>query len=368
MKLIHSPTMKLAHSPIMTLIHSPIMKLIHSPTMKLVHSLKAAACGLLVGAALGALPFAGALAQQPAKPWPERPVRVVVPAPPGSAPDALVRMVGMKLSEIWGQPVTVDNIVGASGNIGTDRVAKAAPDGYTLLFNTIGPIAVNITLFGSKLPYDPLRDLVAVSLVAKMPNLLTVNPSLPVNSLQELIALAKASPPGKLRYGTAGPGTTQHLSGELLNTLAGIELTGIPYKSSAQMTTDGIGGQIEVLFHNAPVLIPHIKSGALRPIAITSEQRSPSVPDVPTMIEAGLPGFEITAWFGFMAPAGTPPALVHKISGDIARVVAIPDVRERILAQASIPVGNTPEEYDAFIRAEIVKWSKVVKETNVQTD
>lgn len=336
-----------------------------------IQGMKGTGRALLAGATLAVLMVSQAFAQTAApaaqKPWPERPVRVIVPAPPGSAPDALVRMVGIKLSEMWGQPVLIDNVVGASGNIGTDRVAKATPDGYTLLFNTIGPIAVNITLFGDKLPYNPLRDLVAVSLVTKMPNLLTVNPSLPVKNLQELIALAKASP-GKLRYGTAGPGTTQHLSGELLNTLAGIELTGIPYKSSAQMTTDAIGGQIEVLFHNAPVLIPHIKSGALRPIAITSEQRSPSVPDVPTMIEAGVPGFEITAWFGFMAPAGTPKPLVNKISADIAKVVAMPEVRDRILAQASVPVGNTPEEYDAFIRAEITKWSKVVKETNVQAD
>ena len=292
---------------------------------------------------------------------------MVVPAPPGSAPDFLARLLGQKLSEAWGQSVVIDNVVGASGNIGTDRVAKAMPDGYTLLFNTIGPIAVNGSLFGAKLPYDPVKDLAPISLVAKMPNLLTVNPGVPVNSLKELIAAAKKAP-GKLSYGTAGPGTTQHLSGELLNTLAGIKLVSIPYKSSAQMTTDALGGQIEVLFHNAPVLLPHIKAGTLRPIAITSATRSAVLPDVPTMVEAGVPGFEITAWFGIMAPGGTPQPLIQKISADVARIIATPEVQERILSQASEPVGNRPEEYAAFITTEIVKWRDLIKQTNMTAE
>jgi tripartite-type tricarboxylate transporter receptor subunit TctC len=245
-------------------------------------------------------------------------------------------------------------------------VAKAAPDGYTLLFNTIGPIAVNVSLF-DKLPYDPVKDLAPISLVAKMPNILTVNPGLPVKSLAELIALAKKEPE-KLRYGTAGPGTTQHLSGELLNTLAGIKLVGVPYKSSAQMTIDALGGQIEVLFHNAPVLLPHVKSGALRGIAITSAKRSAAVPELPTMGEAGVPDFEVTAWFGFMAPGGTPRPLIEKISADVARIVATPEIQERILSQASEPVGNRPEEYAAFIGAEIVKWRAVIKQANIKAE
>ena len=315
-------------------------------------------------AALAVLFALGAQAQPR---YPEKPVRMVVPAPPGSAPDILARLVGQKLSESWGQPVVIDNVVGASGNIGTDRVAKAPGDGYTLLFNTIGPIAVNVTLFGDKLPYDPLKDLTPVSLVTKMPNLLTVNPGVPVKSLRELIALARKEP-GKLRYGTAGPGTTQHLSGELLNTLEKINLVAIPYKSSAQMTTDAIGGQIEVLFHNAQVLLPHVKAGTLRPIAITSAKRSASVPDIPTMAEAGVPGFEITAWFGVMAPGSTPSALIQKISADVQRVVAMPEIRDRILADASEPVGNRPEEYAAFIQSEVVKWRGVIKQANMKPD
>ncbi|MFZ2736671.1 MAG: tripartite tricarboxylate transporter substrate binding protein [Burkholderiaceae bacterium] len=318
---------------------------------------------LLTGVFAGSL-LLPAMALAQTRPWPEKPVRIIVPAPAGSAPDAIVRVLGQKLSETWGQSVTIDNVVGASGNIGTDRVAKAAADGYTLLFNTIGPIAVNVTLFEGKLPYDPVKDLAPISLVVKMPNLLTVNPGVPIKSLNELIAAAKKDP-GKLRYGTAGPGTTQHLSGELLNTLAGIKLTSIPYKSSAQMTTDAIGGQIEVLFHNAPVLLPHIKAGTLRPLAITSAKRSASSPEVPTMAEAGVSGFEITAWFGFMAPAATPPALIRKISTDVARIVATPEIQERILSQASEPVGSTPEAYAAFIQTEISKWRDVIKQANI---
>ncbi|HEY5291345.1 MAG TPA: tripartite tricarboxylate transporter substrate binding protein [Burkholderiales bacterium] len=321
----------------------------------------ARACAVVLAAQLMVQPAAEAQTR-----YPDKSVRVVVPAPPGSAPDFLVRLVGQRLSEAWGQPVVIDNIVGASGNIGTERVAKAPADGYTLLFNTIGPIAVNVSLF-DKLPYDPVKDLAPISLVAKMPNILTVNPSVPVKNLAELIALAKKEP-GRLRYGTAGPGTTQHLSGELLNTLAGIKLVGVPYKSSAQMTTDALSGQIEVLFHNAPVLLPHLKSGGLRGIAITSAKRSPSVPELPTMAEAGVPGFEITAWFGFMAPRGTPQAIIEKIHADVARIVASPDVRERILAQASEPVGNSPEEYAAFINEEITKWRAVIKQANVKAE
>jgi tripartite-type tricarboxylate transporter receptor subunit TctC len=322
-------------------------------------------------ATFAALLGAGLLAMSPAlaqtRAWPDRPVKIVVPAPPGSAPDAMVRLLGNKLAETWGQTVTIENVVGASGNIGTDRVAKAPGDGYTLLYNTIGPIAVNVTLFAGKLPYDPLKDLAPVSLVVKVPNLLTVHPGLPFRSVRDLIAAAKRDG-GKVRYATAGPGTTQHLSGELLNMLAGLQMTGIPYKSSAQMTTDAIGGQFELMFHNAPVVLPHIKAGSLRALAITSLKRSPSAPDVPTMIEAGVDKFEITAWFGFMAPGTTPPAIIQKVSADVARLVATPDVQNRILADASEPVGGTPDEYGSFIRAEIAKWREVVKQTNMKPE
>ena len=299
--------------------------------------------------------------------WPERAVKVIVPAPPGSAPDAMSRLLAVRLSEAWGQPVTIENVVGASGNIGTDRVAKAPADGYTLLYNTIGPIAVNVTLFAGKLPYDPVKDLTPVSLVVKVPNIMTVHPGLPFRSVKDVIDAAKKEP-GKIRYATAGPGTTQHLSGELLNTLMAINMNGIPYKSSAQMTTDGIGGQFEVMFHNAPVVLPHIKAGSLRALAITSSKRSPSAPDLPTMIEAGVSGFEVTAWFGVMAPAGTPAAVVQKVSTDVARLVATPEIQKRMLDDASEPVGSNPDSYAAFIKAETAKWSEVVKLANMKPE
>ncbi len=314
----------------------------------------------------GAMLLSSSAAAQ-ARAWPERPVKFIVPAPPGSAPDSMVRVLGAKLAEVWGQPVTVENITGASGNIGTDRAAKAPADGYTLLYNTIGPIAVNVTLFAGKLPYDPAKDLTPVSLVVKVPNIMTVHPGMPYRSVKDVIDAAKREPE-KIRYATAGPGTTQHLSGELLNTLMGIKTIGIPYKSSAQMTTDGIGGQFEVMFHNAPVVLPHIKAGSLRALAITSARRSPSAPDLPTMIEAGVPGFEVTAWFGVMAPAGTPAAIVQKVSTDVARLVASPEIQKRMQDDASEPVGGSPESYAAFIRAETAKWSEVVKLANMKPE
>lgn len=292
--------------------------------------------------------------------WPEKQVKMVVPAPPGSAPDGQIRLISQKLSEMWGQPVIVENVVGAGGTIGTDRVAKSTPDGYTFLYNTIGPIAVAESLMGpGKLPYSPGKDFIPVSLATKTPNWVTVHPSVPVNSIQELIALAKKNP-GKLRYGTAGPGTTQHLTGELLNLVEGIELVGIPYKSSAQMTTDGLGGQIEILIHNTPVLLPHIRAKKLRPLAITSDKRSPAEPQIPTMIESGVKNFEITAWFGFLAPTGTPKPIVDKLSKDVAKVLAMPDVNKRIVDTATEVVGSTPDQYAAFIKSETAKWKDVI--------
>ena len=291
--------------------------------------------------------------------WPEKTVKFVVPAPPGSAPDTQIRLLGQKLSELWSQPVVIENVVGAAGNIGTDRVAKAAPDGYTFLYNTIGPIAVNPTLMAGKMPYDVAKDLIPVSLATKTPNFITVHPSVPANNMQELIALAKKEP-NKIRYGTAGPGTTQHLTGELLNLVAGIKMTSIPYKSSAQMTTDGLGGQFEVLIHNTPVLLPYIRSNAIRAIGITSAARSPAQPEVATVLEQGIKEFEITAWFGFMAPAGTPKEIVDQLSKQVAGVLATPEVNKRISDMATEVVGSTPEFYAAFIKSETAKWKEVI--------
>jgi len=299
--------------------------------------------------------------------WPDKGVRIIVPAPPGSAPDSQVRLIGQKLSEKWGQAVVIENVVGAAGNIGTDRVAKAPPDGYTFLYNTIGPTAVNPTLMAGKMPYDVEKDLIPVSLATKTPNFITVHPSVPANNMQELIALVKKDP-SKIRYGTPGPGTTQHLTGELLNLLAGIKMISIPYKSSAQMTTDGLGGQFEVLIHNTPVLLPYIRSNAVRAIGITSEARSPAQPEVPTVIEQGLKDFEITAWFGFMAPAGTPKTIVDQLSKDVAEVLATPEINKRISETATEVIGSTPEFYAAFVKSETAKWKEVIIKAKMTSD
>ena len=298
--------------------------------------------------------------------FPSKPVRVIVPAPPGSAPDFLSRLLAPKLGDAWGQPFVIDNVLGAGGNIGTERVAKAPADGYTLLFNTIGPIGVNISMYAN-LPFDPVKDFAPITLIAKVPNILVVHPSVPAKSVQELIAYAKQNP-GKLRYGSPGSGTSNHLSAELLKLMAGIDLLHIPYKSSAQMTIDILGAQVEVVFHNAPVLLPHVKSGALRGLAITSSKRNPSAPELATVAEAGVPGFEVTAWFGLMAPANTPLAVVNKIHADVVKAMALPEIRERMLAQAAEPVGSTPREYAAFIAAEIAKWAKVVKQSGAKVE
>ena len=299
--------------------------------------------------------------------WPEKTVRMVVPAPPGSAPDGQIRLFSQKLSEMWGQPVVVENIVGAGGLIGADRVAKATPDGYTFLYNTIGPIAVAPNLMPTKMTFNPEKDLVPVSLATKTPNWITVLPNYPANNIQELIALAKKNP-GKITYGTAGPGTTQHLTGELLNLVAGIKMTSIPYKSSAQMTTDGLGGQIEVLIHNTPVLLPHIRANTIRAIGITSVARSPAQSEVPTVIEQGIKDFEITAWFGFMAPAGTPKAIVDQLSKNVATVLATPDVNKRISDTATEVIGSTPAFYAAFIKSETAKWKEVIIKAKMTPD
>lgn len=301
-----------------------------------------------------------------AQAYPARPVRLIVPAPPGSAPDFLSRLISPKLTDMWGQPIVIDNVVGAGGNIGTDRVAKAAADGYTLLFNTIGPISVNVSMY-KELPYDPQKDLAPITLVAKVPNILVVHPSVPVRNVRELIAYGKANP-GKLRYASPGSGTSPHLAAELLNTSTGLKMLHVPYKSSAQMTTDLLGGQVEVMFHNAPVVLPHIKAGTARGLGVTSSNRQSSAPDIPTVAEAGVPGFEVTAWFGFMAPGNTSAAVINKVHADVVKALAIPDVRERMLPQAAEPVGNTPQEYAAFITAEIAKWAKVVKESGAKVE
>ena len=276
----------------------------------------------LLGTALLALP-AIANAQTPA--YPTKPIRLVVPFPAGGATDILAREVAKHLTETWGQSVVVDNRPGAGGNIGSELVAKSPPDGYTLEMGTVGTHAINASLY-SKMPYDHVKDFVPVILVAGVPNVLVVNPSVPVNSVQEFIAYAKANP-GKLNFASSGSGTSIHLSGELFKVMAGVQMTHVPYKGSAPALQDLLGGQVQLMFDNLPPSLPQIKAGKLRALAVTSATRAPALPDVPTVAEAGLPGFEASSWFGVLAPAGTPPAIVAKLHGALMTVMKDPGVR-----------------------------------------
>ena len=296
--------------------------------------------------------------------YPERAVRMIVPAPPGSGPDAISRILSAKLGEMWGQSVLVENVVGAGGNLGHDRGAKAPPDGYTMLMGLIGPMSVAPSL-GEKMPFDPAKDLAPVTLLIRLANILAVHPGVPVNNLRELIAYAKQNP-GKLRYGHPGSGTSNHLSAEQFNMMAGLAISGVPYKASSQMTIDLLGGHIEMMFHNAPVVLPHVRSGALRAIAITGLQRNPAAPEIPSLNEAGVPGYEVTAWYAMYVPSGTPAAIIARLNADIAKVLAMPDVKTWVEAQAGAAGGGSPEALAEFQAAETVKWRALIKAANIK--
>lgn len=324
----------------------------------------------LGGLALALSLAAGAIAQtRPAgaAAYPTKPVKLIVAAAAGSSPDAIARQLATKLSASWGQPVLIENVVGLGGITGTDRAAKAPADGYTLVVSTIGAVSVGVSMM-DKMPYDPVKDIAPVSLLMSMPNLLVVHPSVPVNNVRELIAYAKQNP-GKLRYGHPGSGTTPHLSAELLAQMAGMKIQSIPYKSSAQMMTDLLGGHYEVLFHNSSVVLPHARGGAARVLGITSAQRSPVQPDIPTIAEAGgLPGFAVDAWWGLYAPAGAPSDVLAKVSADVAAALAQPDVKSWIEQQGGVPGGGTPQALAAFQAAETIKWRDLVKAANIKPD
>jgi len=311
------------------------------------------------------------LAPAQAQTWPSKAVRIVVPFPPGGTTDIVARSIGVELQRMWQHPVVIENRPGAGGNIGADLVAKAAPDGYTLLMGTVGTHAINKALFeqnGAKMPFDPAKDFVPITLAAGVPNVMVINPKLPVNSVAEFIAYAKARP-GQLNMASSGNGTSIHLSGELFKTVTGVYMVHFPYRGSAPAITDLIAGNMNVMFDNLPSALPHIKSGRLKALAVTSRTRSPALPDVPTIEEAaGLKGFDASSWFGLFAPAGTPRTIVDKIQADVAKALAQPEVRERFIAQGADPGGNTSDQFAAFIRAETDKWTRVVKFSNAKVD
>lgn len=298
--------------------------------------------------------------------WPSKPIRLIVPFTPGGATDILGRIVAQELGKALNVSVLVENRAGAGGNIGAEIVAKAAPDGYTILMCTISTQSINPSLY-PKLPFDAGKDLTPVTLVATVPNVLVVNPSVPANSVQELIALAK-SRPGKLNYGSSGNGSSVHLSGELFKSMTGTFMTHIPYRGSAPAVADLMAGQLDLMFDNLPSVIAHIRSGKLRALAVTSPKRSASLPELPTIAEAGVPGFDATAWFGVMAPTGTPAQAVNRMQQVLARALATPEIRERLLGLGAEGVGNTPEAFGQFIRAETAKWANLVKISGAKID
>jgi len=313
-----------------------------------------------IGVLIAALLLAGAAAPADAA-WPERPVRWVVPYPPGGATDIVARIVGAKLSIAFGRSVVIDNRPGAGGNVGTDVVAKSPRDGYTMLFAGVAH-AISETAY-SVLPFDLHRDLASVVLLSRLPNVMVVAPSFPARSVPEFIALAKAQP-GKLNFASSGNGTSVHLSGELFKFMTGIDMAHVPYRGAAPAVQDLIGGHVQVMFDNIPSAIGHVRSGNLRALAVTTAIRSPALPDLPTIAES-VPGYEAYSWFSIMVPSGTPAPAVQRINRDTNTVLAMAEVRDRLLELGATPAGGTPEECARFLDEEIEKWAKVVRAAHV---
>jgi tripartite-type tricarboxylate transporter receptor subunit TctC len=320
---------------------------------------------LLARLCLATLLLASAFSSH-AQAWPTKPIRLVVPYPPGGSADILARSIGQKLSDGLGQQVVVENRPGAGTAIGAEAVAKAAPDGYTILLGTVSSHAINPALTPG-LKYDPVKDFAPVSLVASIPFALIVHPSLPATSVKELIALAKAKP-GSLNFSSAGSGTSNHLAGELFKSMTGTFMVHIPYKGSAPALNDLIAGQVQLMFDLVLTTAPHVKSGAVRALAVTGRERSSALPGVPTVAESGVPGYEVSAWFGFFAPAGTPPAVVNALNAETVKTLRLPDLRERLASQGADAVTNSPEQFSALVREELAKWTRVVKASGMKAD
>jgi tripartite-type tricarboxylate transporter receptor subunit TctC len=315
--------------------------------------------------AAAAFLLASGSAQAQPQSYPNHPVRIVVPFAAGGTSDVVTRLIGRELTELWKQPVIVENRPGAGGNIGTEVVANSPADGYTLLMGTVATHGINQTLY-AKLPYDPVKSFEPVSLVASSPSVLMVNPSIPVSTVPEFIAYAKAHP-GKLNYGSSGNGSSHHLAGQMFNSMAKVQMIHVPYKGTAAAITDLLAGQIQLTIDTLPSAMPYVKSGRLKAIALTSAQRYPALPNLPTIAET-VPGYEIGSWYGVLAPAGTPPEIVKKISADIAAVVNKPEINKALLDGGAKPIASTPEQFAAVIRSELKKWAAVVNESGARID
>jgi tripartite-type tricarboxylate transporter receptor subunit TctC len=314
----------------------------------------------LAVACIAVVPVANSVA---ADVYPSRPIRMIVAYPPGGGTDIVGRFMAQKLTEQLGQNVVVDNRGGATGNIGTEMVARANPDGYTMLMGNVAPNAINVSLFKT-LPYDPVKDFAPVSLVAITPNILVVNPAVPVKTVKDLIGLAKAKP-GTINYPSAGIGSSSHLAGELLRSLAGVDIVHVPYKGGGPALVDVLSGQMQIMFATLPAAMPHVKSGKLRPVAMTTAKRSIAMPDLPTVAESGVPGYEAATWYGLLLPARMPAPIVDRLHAETVKALAVPELRERLVGQGFEPVGSTPAEFAAYIKSEIVKWGKVIKAAGI---
>ncbi len=334
-------------------------------TMQKRLALKSVAAGLLFAIGL----IATQAHSQPA--WPTKPVKIIVPFAPGGTTDLLARAMAPELSKAFGQSFIVENKAGAGGNVGADAVAKAPADGYTLLMGTVGTHGINVALY-DKMPFDPVKDFAPVTLVAGVPNVMVMNTEkarvLGINTVADFIKYAKANP-GKLNMASSGNGTSIHLAGELFKSMSGTYLVHFPYRGSGPALLDLVGGTMDVMFDNLPSALPQIKAGKLKALAVTSAQRSAVLPDVPTIEEAGkLKGFDASSWFGLLAPAGTPPDIVNRIQQEVAKSLSSPAVKEKLLAQGSIPGGNSPQDFAKMIAAEIKKWAQVVKASGAKVD
>jgi tripartite-type tricarboxylate transporter receptor subunit TctC len=297
--------------------------------------------------------------------YPTKPIRMVVGFAPGGGTDTTARAISAKLSDLLGHQVIIDNRAGAAGNIATEIVAKAPPDGYTILMGTIAALAINPSLYTTKLPFDPISDFAPIIQAVDSTNILSLHPSVAANSVKELIALAKAK---SLNYGSSGVGGTGHLAGELFSTMAGVKMTHVPYKGGGPAMVDLIGGQVQLVFATAASAVPQIKGGKIRGIAVTTIKRSALMPNLPTIAEAGLPGFDANNWYGLLAPAKTPRPIINRLNAEVTKVLAMPDVKEFLFNQGLDPAPGTPEKFGAYIKAETAKWAKVVKDSGAKAN
>jgi len=308
---------------------------------------------------------AAAHAQATPEAWPTKPVKLILPFPPGGGTDILGRIIAERMAADLGQPVVIENRGGAGGNVGAEAAAHSAPDGYTIVL--VAPsLAISPSLY-AKLNYDPIRDFAPVSLVGTVPNVMVINPSVPAKDLREFIALAKAKP-GGMNFGSGGAGTSNHLAGELFNLEAGVKLVHVPYKGVNLAMNDVVAGQVQMVVIGLPAALPFIKAGRLRALAVINPTRLPAIPDVPTAAEAGLPNYEVTTWYGVLAPAGTPRPIVNRLNAELVRVMRAPDLQERFAATGTEPRTCTPEEFGDFIRQEMAKWGKVVREAGLKAE